>query len=80
MQRTYSSDKSGTLFDHIKAKKKLAREGDLAKLIGANASEVSEIRHGKRKVSDVLLVRICERTGISLRTARAMLPAKKEIA
>lgn len=79
MQRTYPADKSGALFDHIKAKKKFTRDGDLAEFIGANRSEVSEIRHGHREVSPVLLVRICERTGMSLKAAQAMLTVKEPV-
>lgn len=83
MSRTPGADNSGALFDHIKQKKKFRRDCELAEFIEANNSEISEIRHGKRKVSPTLLVRICEKTGMSLKTAKAMIddkqPAKENV-
>jgi transcriptional regulator with XRE-family HTH domain len=78
MTRTYDADNSGALFDHIKTKKKLKRDGDLAELLGEHRSVISEIRHGKRQVNSDLLVRICDRTGMSLKSAKAMIA--KEVA
>jgi plasmid maintenance system antidote protein VapI len=77
MHETSALDNSGTLFDNIKRKKKIGRDGELAELIGEHASVVSEIRHGRRAINDKLLVRICERTGITLKSARAQIAEAK---
>lgn len=77
MAHAPGADKSGALFDHIKKKRKFTLDGQLAEFIGANRSEVSAIRHGKREVSPVLLVRICEKTGLSLKAAKAMIDDKQ---
>lgn len=66
-------DNSGKLFDNIKKRKKLSNDGALAEFIEAHRSEVSEIRHGKREISDVLLVRICDKAKLSLAAARAQI-------
>jgi hypothetical protein len=73
MSRISGADNSGTLFDHIKQKKKFKRDRELAEFIDEHVSVISEIRHGKRLVNSDLLVRICDRTGISLKSARAMI-------
>lgn len=77
MPRIYDADNSGTLFDHIKTKRKFKRDGELAEFLGEHRSIISEIRHGKRLVNSELLVRICEKAGISLKAAKAMIEAKK---
>lgn len=66
-------DNSGALFNKIKEKYRLASEGDLAEFIGTNRSIVSEIRHGKRVIPDVMLVRICDATGMTLKAARKLI-------
>lgn len=73
MSRNPGADNSGILFDHIKARKKLLREGDLAKFLEEHPSVISEIRHGKRTINADLLVRICEKTGTSLKLAKTMI-------
>lgn len=73
MTSALGRDNSGKLFDNIKLKKKLASEGELAALIGEHRSVVSEIRHGRREISDALLVRICTATGLTLKAAQAQI-------
>lgn len=66
-------DNSGALFRKIKEKYRLNSEGELAEFIGTNRSIVSEIRHGKRTIPDVMLVRICDATGMTLKAARKLI-------
>lgn len=66
-------DNSGVLFDKIKEKKKFKRDCELADFLGEHNSVISEIRNGKRLVNDLLLVRICEKTGMSLKSARSQI-------
>lgn len=70
MKRT---DNSGTLFNNIMAKHKLKRDADLAKFTGMTKCYISEVRHGKREVGDQVLVRICEKAGITLKSAKAQI-------
>lgn len=71
MTKKSGPDNSGALFDSIKRKHKFKRDLQLAQLIGEYPSVISAIRNGKREISDTLLVRICGRTGMSLKTAKA---------
>lgn len=71
MTKTVGPDNSGTLFDHIKEKKRILRDCALAVYLGIPRSTISEIRHGKREINGLILVRICDITGMSLKSARA---------
>lgn len=73
MTNAKGPDNSGKLFDNIKRRKKLSKEIELAQMIGEHPSVVSEIRHGKRVINDMLLMRICERVGISIKSARSQI-------
>lgn len=66
-------DKSGMLFNWIKDRYKLRNDGELATFIKTQRSIVSEVRHGKRAVNDVMLVRICDVTKLTLKKARALI-------
>lgn len=70
MRKEVGRDNSGMLFNNIMKKRKLKRDLHLANYLGEHASVISEIRNGKRALNDLLLVRICEKTGISLKSAR----------
>lgn len=78
MTKHVGPDNSGKLFDNIKTKRKIMRDFHLAAYLDEHPSVVSEIRHGKRLINDKLLVRICEKTGISLKSARAQIDAGKD--
>lgn len=65
-----AKDNSGVLFDNIMEKRKLTRDSHLAVFLDTPRSIISEIRGGRRLVSSGLLVRICEKTGMSLKTAK----------
>lgn len=75
MSRTYGADNSGTLFDHIKQKKKFKLEGELAIFLDEHPSVISEIRNGRRVVNDTLLIKICEKMNMSVKYAKAHLSA-----
>ena len=77
MTKYNGPDNSGTLFDNIMTKKKMVRDGELAELLGQKPSAISMIRRGQRTISDTLLVKICETTGISLKSARAQINEAK---
>lgn len=79
MSRVPGADNSGILFDHIKERKKLKREGDLAKFLDEHPSVISEIRHGKRTITADLLVRICEKTGTTLKAAKGMIEIDRTV-
>lgn len=64
---------SGALFNKIKEKHCLETDGDLADFISTKRSIVSEIRHGKRTIPDVMLVRICDATGMTLKAVRKLI-------
>lgn len=78
MPKAVQDDKSGGLFDYLKVKYKLSNEGKLADFIETLPSVVSEIRHGKREVNEVLLVRICNKTGMSLKKAQVLIAHRGE--
>lgn len=73
MATTKVIDNSGALFNNIMAKHKLKRDADLAEFTGMTKSYISEVRHGKREVGDQVLVRICDRTGMSLKSVKAQI-------
>lgn len=72
------NDKSGALFNNIMRRFKLARDVDLARFIETPTYYVCEVRNGKREIGDKVLLRICERTGLSVKTARAQIAAGSE--
>ena len=76
MAKEYPNDRSGGLFDYLKVKLRCRTDGELAEMIGTKNSVVSEIRHAKREMNDVLLVRICNVAGISLKKAQALIAYK----
>lgn len=73
MQKDYPKDNSGGLFDYLKIKLKCRTDGDLAEKIETKQSIISEIRHGKRDVNEVMLVRICGVANITLKKAQALI-------
>lgn len=66
-------DKSGALFDYIIEKYRLKHDGELAEKIQTQRSIISEIRNGKRHINEVMLVRICDITGMSLKKVRQLI-------
>lgn len=76
MSKSQGPDNSGKLFDNIKRKYRVTTDTALADIIDEHVSAVSAIRNGKREISDKLLVRICENTGITLKSARAQIAAR----
>ncbi len=66
-------DNSGALFDNIMRKKELTRDSHLALFLDTPRSVISEIRGGRRHVSPGLLVKICEKTGLTLKAAKAQI-------
>lgn len=79
MQKNYPDDKSGGLFDYLKIKLKCRTDGDLAEKIETKRSVISEIRHGKRMVNDVMLVRICTIANIPLKKAKTLIEYRQEV-
>lgn len=73
MGKESTGGNSGKLFDNIRRKYKLGNDGELADFIAAHRSEISEIRHNKREISDQLLVRICRCTGMTMKSALAQI-------
>lgn len=73
MHKDEQVDNSGKLFDYLRAKFKLNSEGELAIFCNTQPSVISEIRHGKRVVNDILLVRICTKTGMTLKKAQGLI-------
>lgn len=76
MKKSQGPDNSGTLFDNIKRKYRVTTDTELAEIIDEHVSAISAIRNGKREISDKLLVRICENTNITLKSARAQIAAR----
>lgn len=64
---------AGGLFLYLKTKYRLNTDGDLADFTETARSVISEIRKGKREINEVMLVRICNKTGISLKKAQALI-------
>lgn len=76
MTKTRINDRSGELFNYVMLKHRLKRDTDLADFLGTTKSYVSEIRNGRTEVGAAMLVRICERAGVTLKMARAKLEEK----
>lgn len=73
MTNQHHNDRSGALFSYLMKKHKLARDADLAKFLGTTKSYVSEIRNGRNGIGPGMLIRICEKSKIPLKTAVAKL-------
>lgn len=67
---------AGGLFLYLKTRYKLKNDGELAEKIETARSVISEIRKCKREVNEVMLVRICNITGMSLKKAQALIAHK----
>lgn len=71
MTNPRTNDNSGTLFDDLLKRFKLRNDAELAAHIETTKSYISEVRNGHREIGDSLLVRICEKSGLSLKTAKS---------
>lgn len=71
MRKQYGPDNSGALFDSIMKKNKFTRDIELAEYLDEYPSAISQIRTGKRQIGPALLVRICGKTGLTLKAAQA---------
>ena len=71
MTNPRNNDLSGALFNNLMRRFDLARDIDLAVFIGTPAYYVPEVRNGKRVIGDRVLLRICEKTGMTVKAARA---------
>jgi len=78
MARIELNGNAGGLFSYLKTKHKLSTDGKLAELIGCKPSEISQIRHSKRIINEALLVRICDRTGMTLKKVQALIAYRGE--
>lgn len=78
MHKREVEDKSGGLFDYLKVKFNVYNDGELAKKIETAPTVVSEIRNGKREVNEVMLVRICNITGMSLKKVQTLIAYREK--
>lgn len=69
MTNTRENDQSGLLFDYLKERHKLKRDADLARFLGTAKSYISDIRNGRAEIGAAMLIRICEKSKISLKLA-----------
>lgn len=67
---------AGGLFAYLKVKYNLKTDTELAKHIKTARSIISEIRKQKRQVNEVMQVRICTITGLSLKKVQALIAHK----
>ncbi len=71
------TDASGKVFNHIMEVHQLKNDVALAKFLGVSTTGISKIRHGKQQITDGLLFRMHEKTGISAADLRALMPKPK---
>lgn len=77
MTNPRTNDKSGSLFNDIMTRYKLRNDAALAEHLQINKAYLSQIRNGKREIGDTVLVRICEKTGLSIKTAKAKIAERR---
>lgn len=73
MAKVLKGGNAGALFEYIKEKYRLKDEAELAEFIQTQRSIISEIRNENRVVNEVMLVRICDITGMSLKKVRQLI-------
>lgn len=76
MTNPRTNDKSGALFDDLMKRFKLRNDAELAAYVETTKSYISEVRNGHREIGDSLLIRICEKSGLSVKTAKAKIAAQ----
>ena len=60
------------LLDHVMGHMKLTKDCELAKALGASPPQISKMRSAKVGVGPVILVRLNELTGISIKELKAL--------
>lgn len=73
MAKELKGGNAGALFEYIKEKHRLKNDDDLARFIQTQRSIISEIRNENRVVNEVMLVRICDITGMTLKKVRQLI-------
>lgn len=77
MRKQYGPDNSGKLFDSIMKKNRIKRDYMLAEYLDETPSTISQIRTGRREISAQMLVRICGKTGMTLKAAQAKIAERE---
>lgn len=67
------STPANKVFNHVMAKLSLKNDVALSGVIGISTPTISKIRHGNQKMSDGVLLKMHEKTGISIAELRAKL-------
>jgi len=75
MTKVYSNDKSGKLFDALKAEFNIASDRKLAEVLGVKPPVISKIRCGKLPVGATLILRAHEEMGIEVTRIRELIAA-----
>lgn len=71
----FQDDKSGGLFDHLRKVHGLTADCKLSPLVGLDAPSISQIRHGKRRLSAGNILHTHKATGMPVAEIEALLPA-----
>ena len=73
MAQEAKQDNSGGLFDYLRTKHKLNNDKKLGELLDTSPAVISQIRNGEREIREVLLVRICLRTNMTLKKVQTLI-------
>lgn len=74
-------NRAAQLFDAIQREKGFRTDAQLAEEIGIEPANLSRLRHGRRQVSDGMILRMHEITGWAIRDIKAALaiPSREQI-
>ena len=71
-RRFFPSEQQGAFLDALKSMQGFTTDEEISKWLGLSPSRVSRIRSGKLGVSDSIIMRVHEKTGIDIDGIRAM--------